>query len=356
VTYLKIAGRAMALLLSLALCGLAAEAVLRYLCTFCTWTEQNIDEYLSPYQEPGPNRWYHLRGPNVVTSYGQPEFDYELATNSLGIRDVEPPMEKPSGEFRIVGLGDSFTEGQGVPYEDSYLKVLERNLNQKQTRVKVRVIVGGVAGSDPFYCYKLLENKLLRFAPDLVTLTINKSDITDIITRGGSERFLPGGTVRFAEPPADEWLFARIHLYRVFRMVVLRRDWFGLSPAEYAAKKTEAVEKLKGIVDEYHQLARKENFRFVVILHPDSYELVSATYAFDAEELKRHFSAKRIGYVDVMERLVEKAGPERKGREKLYWKKDFHHNEEGYRIFAEAIEEYLLANGYIEPALSDSIR
>jgi lysophospholipase L1-like esterase len=352
----KTAARSLALLLSLALCAIAAEIVLRYRCTVCTWMEQNTGEYVSPYREPFHNWWYHLRAPNEVSSYQQPEFDYELSTNSLGIRDVEHPLEKPSGEFRIVGLGDSFTEGQGVPYEDSYLKVLERSLNQRPARVKVRVIVGGVAGSDPFYCYKLLEDKLLPFQPDLVTLTINNSDITDIITRGGNERFLPDGRVRVAEPPGDEWLFARSHLYRVFLMLVLGYDWFGLSPEDHVAKRTDAVEKLKGIADQFQELGRKKSFRLVVILHPDLYELVTATYAFDAEALKRHFSANGIASFDVMEHFLKKVGPEPKDRESLYWKRDFHYNREGYRLFAEGLEEYLTANGYIEPARADSTR
>jgi hypothetical protein len=49
-------------------------------------------------------------------------------------------------------------------------------------------------------------------------------------------------------------------------------------------------------------------------------------------------------------------GPRPEDRERLYWKKDFHYNQEGYRLFAEGLEEYLLANGYIEPALPDPVR
>lgn len=340
----------MALISSIAVCVLAAEITLRYLCTVCTWTEHNGAAYVSSYQEPPHNTWYHLRAPNTTSGYDQPEFDYELRTNSLGIRDVEHPIDKPPGELRIIGLGDSFTEGQGARYESSYLKVLERNLNSKQKRVNVRIIVGGVAGSDPFYCYRLLKDELLRFEPDVITLTINRSDVMDIVSRGGNERFLNDGTVQFAEPPDDEWIFARSHLYRVFLMVVLGHDWFGLSPSEHVSKRTEAVEKLKGIVGEYRRLGTKENFRLVVILHPDVFELTTASYAFDAEVLKKHFAENAVSYVDLLEYFLKSAGPDRDSQERLYWKKDFHHNVAGYRIFAEGVEEYLLANGFIEPA------
>jgi lysophospholipase L1-like esterase len=335
-----------ALALTLVVGGAAAELLLRYLCLVCTWMETNAGEYVSPYQEPFDNRWYHLRTPDAVYTYGQPEFDYELRMNSLGIRDVEHPIEKPAGEFRIVGLGDSFTEGQGAPYESTYLKVLERGLDEK-LEVDVRVIVGGVAGSDPFYSYRLLRDKLLAFRPDLITLAVNNSDVMDVIARGGDERFLPDGTVRFNEPPADEWLFARSHLYRAF-VTLLGYDWLGLSPSEHVARREEAVEELKGILGEYQSLARSAGCRFVVILHPDSFELSTEAYSFNVGALKQYFAENGISYVDLMEYFVKRTGPDRESREKLYWKKDFHHNAAGYRMFAEGVEEYLLGNGVLE--------
>ena len=34
----------------------------------------------------------------------------------------------------------------------------------------------------------------------------------------------------------------------------------------------------------------------------------------------------------------------------LYWENDFHHNEQGYRIFAQGIAEYLLEHDLIRKA------
>lgn len=348
----RIRGAVLALTFSTLVSGIAAEIILRYLCLACTWTEQNSGEYVSPYQEPFENTWYHRRTPNAVYGYDQPEFDFELRMNSLGIRDLEHGIDKPPGEFRIVGLGDSFTEGQGASFENSYLKVLERDLNEKLDRVRLRIIVGGVAGSDPFYSYKLLKDKLLVFKPDLITLAINSSDIMDIVARRGNERFLADGTVRFAEPPCDEWIYARSHLYRALTYL-LGYDWLGLSPSEHITKREKAVEELEAIVEEFQALANRENCRFVVILHPDAYELSTETYSFNAAALKQHFAENGISYVDLMQHFAQRMGIERESPKTLYWKKDFHHNEAGYRIFAEGVEEYLLDNHVIEPGSSD---
>ncbi|MCO5247753.1 MAG: hypothetical protein M9887_02220 [Chitinophagales bacterium] len=46
--------------------------------------------------------------------------------NSLGLSDKEWIKEKPTGTYRIICLGDSFTEGDGVDYEHSYVQALQR--------------------------------------------------------------------------------------------------------------------------------------------------------------------------------------------------------------------------------------
>jgi len=52
----------------------------------------------------------------------------ELRYNSLQLRDREPASRR-AGVRRLVVLGDSFTEGQGVKEEDTYPRVLEAALN-----------------------------------------------------------------------------------------------------------------------------------------------------------------------------------------------------------------------------------
>lgn len=51
-----------------------------------------------------------------------------VTTNSLGFRDAERPRAKPPGAFRVLVLGDSFTEAVQVPAEKTFEKVAERSL------------------------------------------------------------------------------------------------------------------------------------------------------------------------------------------------------------------------------------
>src|SRR6266540_1386201 len=52
---------------------------------------------------------HHRARPDLSTTVSGTPF----STNSLGLRDREYASPKPSGTFRILMLGDSFTEGGG---------------------------------------------------------------------------------------------------------------------------------------------------------------------------------------------------------------------------------------------------
>lgn len=332
---------------TLALCGVGAEILLRATCSYCTWTERNDHPFRSPYETPPDADWYHTRPPNQTTSYQQPEFDFELKTNALGIRDVEHPLAKPAGAFRIVGIGDSFTEGQGAAYEDGYLKVLERKLDATTAATDFTVIVGGVAGSDPIFGYKLLEDKLLEFGPDLVTVAVNNSDIGDVIARGGKERFLDDGKVRFAAPPGDEWLFEHSHLYRFIARELFGYGWLGLSRSERKRRRVKAIAEIAAVLGDFQALAEREGFALVTILHPDYHEFIKQRYAFDVEDLKARLDAQGIPYLDLLAWFEQTGVLEQEAPETLYWPHDYHNTAQGYARFADALEAFLHARDLV---------
>ena len=54
-----------------------------------------------------------------------------LSTNGHGFRGREVAHAKPPGVVRIVGLGDSVMFGQGVADDETYLAILEAELNAR---------------------------------------------------------------------------------------------------------------------------------------------------------------------------------------------------------------------------------
>jgi hypothetical protein len=82
-------------------------------------------------------RAYHdvLRKEGRHTVYG---LDYHEDPHGYRIPEADPEPRTATPEKRILGLGDSFTYGRGVRYEDIYLTRLERLLNDEREKVAIK--------------------------------------------------------------------------------------------------------------------------------------------------------------------------------------------------------------------------
>ena len=322
-------------LISLCLFIPAAEIALRITCTYCTWTEQNGEGFVSPYAVR-ENSWYHVREPNSVTNLQLTEFNYEIRTNSLGFRDIEHPVVKPVGEYRLLAIGDSFTEGWGARFEQTWLNVLGRNLNADHPGRHIESICGGASGSDPFYGYRILVDKLLVYQPDHVLLVINHSDIIDTIVRGGMERFQADGTVKGVEAPPMPWgyessQFARFVLFELFDYT------HALVTRSERNKRGElALEKLQQLVLEYHKLLESQGVKFSLVVMPYYNELERNRYE-KVQPLIEFALQHQIDVIDTKPYLYGKLLAHDKRLTDLYWPGDMHFTELGYRYFAEAV-------------------
>jgi lysophospholipase L1-like esterase len=106
-------------------------------------------------------------------------FGTQVRTNSLGLRDQEfgPKRE---GNFRILSLGDSYAFGFGVNIEQSYGKVLERELSQAFPAVNFSVIDAGVEGYGTRQMLLSFERLQPRLQPDFVLATfVAGNDVYD---------------------------------------------------------------------------------------------------------------------------------------------------------------------------------
>lgn len=318
-----------------------AELLVRWTGCLATYTEKNLGTYVSAYNQINKTPWIWDAGIKKRYTFGRPEYDYEVVTNSEGVRDREHPVEKARGEYRIVCLGDSFTMGMGAAYEDIYPTVLERRLNELDPLRRVRVINGGVSGSDPVYSYHLFVQRLCKYSPDLVTLLINDSDIDDIIARGGMDRFGPDGILKRVDPPRIEWLFAHSHLVRACMIVFLRYDYLMLGPMERPGRVKATMPVFIEASRRFHELGEEDGFEFLLAIQPFSFRSLEKTVpgylATLEEELDRH----AVMYADLTDSF--RAGMAGHTLSEYMWPLDRHYNAKGYALLAEAFEAALLA-------------
>lgn len=102
-------------------------------------------------------------------------YDYEGASNRLGYRDVDHPVAKPAGIWRIVVLGDSIGAGFGVErLEDTFPRRLEAHL--KAAGLPAEVLNFSVSGYNTRQEVETLKARALAYDPDLVLLAYCLND------------------------------------------------------------------------------------------------------------------------------------------------------------------------------------
>ncbi|MER3445435.1 MAG: hypothetical protein C4291_00750 [Candidatus Dadabacteria bacterium] len=118
-----------------------------------------------------PDEYIGWKGiPNFKGEFKKGRVSSYVRMNSHGFRDKERSYEKGKDTFRIVVLGDSFTEGMQVPLEQTFPYILEERLNSGGSSERFEVINLGVSGFGTAQEYLALKYYGLRYHPDLVIL------------------------------------------------------------------------------------------------------------------------------------------------------------------------------------------
>lgn len=319
------------------------ESVLRF-SILRTYSEKNESLYKSPYSSENKG-WYKVRMSNSSFVLSTSEYSFSRKTNSLGLSDIEPPVEKDTNEFLIIGLGDSFTEGDGTDSDSTWLKFLERSLNN-DTAKKTRFINAGICGSDPFYEFVLLRDKLLQYHPDLVIAALGY-EIDDIICRGGMERFQKNGSVKYKNPPWWENIFALSYLFRLGAHAFFDINYLLLPPEKHKAACEVAISQLKESIDLFNVLSKNNDFNLLFVFYPMKDEVINKNFIY-WNEIISHAKSKGSETVNLLDYYVKEVGITNKNIEKYYWTKDGHHKAAGYQAFAQGIEAKM---GIIKKAL-----
>lgn len=115
---------------------------------------------------------------------------YRLCTNSLGFKDrARRPVPLKSDKYRIVFLGDSFTEGLYFPYEKTFVGLIDRQLAENSCEVLNAAVVS--------YCPKIHYLKV-KYLIETIGLRFNElvvfADISDIQDEVAYKNFVPDGS------------------------------------------------------------------------------------------------------------------------------------------------------------------
>jgi hypothetical protein len=154
---------------SLVVSVLAFEAVLR-VTGFSAPIWYQPDAQLGWRMRPGLAAWYTREGHAFVSA------------NRDGMPDKDHTLEKAPGVYRIVVLGDSYSEARQVARDQSYWRLLPGELSACgfQKGSQIEVLNFGVSGFGTAQEYVVLESQAIRYSPDLVLLQFtNGNDLRD---------------------------------------------------------------------------------------------------------------------------------------------------------------------------------
>ena len=123
--------------------------------------------------------YHHSFKNNVNTFDNWGGKKYKFYTNSLGFKDLSSRQIRKKSNFdkRVIIIGDSFTEGIGFEYKDTFVGLLD----QKNLIKNIQILNAGVASQSPIIYFKkikyLIEVEKIEFDELIVFLDI--SDIPD---------------------------------------------------------------------------------------------------------------------------------------------------------------------------------
>lgn len=304
------------------------------------------NHYWAPYNSRAA-KYYHRWKPNATHQLKTTEFNFKRTTNSLGFPDSEWRLEKRAGEYRILCLGDSFTEGDGAEQDSSYVAILREILAEHFDHITI--MNAGVCANDPFYNFVALRDLFPAYQPDLIIQTLSINDIeTDFLVRGGMERFVykgPPGKVKFRKGPWWEPLYA---------VSYASRNFFHLAGYNFHLLKEEQQKRLLATADsafidlfrEYDRLVQDRGYDLMLLLmplkehidfgdHKVEYYDFSAISQFVLDSTSFHLT----DLLPMYDAYVSRYGL---GRNDIYWEIDGHHNARGYRMMAECIAERII--------------
>jgi hypothetical protein len=325
---------------------LAGEEILRWRGAYLAYCERSGIGCKTE-EESMTTPWVTTWPSNHHEVYQTLEFRQEFDTNSEGLLGPLPGKHKSAREKRILFLGDSFTFGVGATDGKGLVEVFSENL-RKRSHFPYVVMNGGLPGSDPIYSLELLRHRLITYRPDLVVLVINSSDLPDIISRGGEERYDENGMLRHRQRNLLQIAATHSFLVRAFLRGILGYSQDFISPAENELRRETALEALKKAVLEFRGLGRENGFRFLVLGLPiiGDINMDQKNYANSLLlQIMQSIRETGVRVLDLYPEMHKRLGI--RPVSEYVWANDQHYNSFGYKAAGDTIFAELNKNKLI---------
>lgn len=308
--------------------------------------------------------------------------------NSVGLRDENYNPSSNPDKFRILMLGDSFTEGVGVEEKNIFSFVVENQIDAE-------IINAGVRKYAPLLEYLYLKNFGLQLKPNLVILNLNVTDLIETDKYYQSIIRDSNGEIAYVTAPGRHflplslriflWNNSRLYGYfqeRVFptvyrtyqavksgssqnqtKPIYSDRQFNMFSLFVDPAFETE-YQKLSSLIFEdlaaTKQLLDQHNIPLLIVIQPtaidvtpDEWKDLNDTFSLALKfpgdypvdnnyyrDLERYLNHNDIPFINLTAAFRQNSSPQNL----LFFPHDGHWNAKGHAVAAKEISEYIKKN------------
>lgn len=226
----------------------------------------------------------------------------DISTNNIGFRGEDVNVNKNNQTYRIICLGASPTFGWGVESSNTYPFILEQKLKRDNLFKNIEVINAGQIGYTSYQGIILLERYLLRFSPDLITVSYVLNDIDRYKfyknTGVSDKELIPGNS--FAVKIKN--IISKSRFYLVFKRIIRMAVNKNIKLSAGMFKKQFELAKVRVSPDDYKKnlekiidICRIHNVKIIFIKMPINLSLPHLT---DNENdiLKRGDNLSKVYY------------------------------------------------------------
>ena len=303
--------------------------------------------------------FHHTLKPNAEFLYQRwGNRRHSVSTNSLGFRDKavrQVPLS--SGRYRVLFMGDSFTYGVGLPYEKTFVGLVEKALAEKH----VEVLNAGVVSYAPAIYWKKTEVLLSRVGLhfDHLVVFLDISDIQDeaecydtteerVVWIKGPTPDLRDFIYEYTTILRNLWEVAEACYNRATDAPDTRRteedrqygtnEYRSLWTVDKAAFEdygAKGLQKAEKHMDRLYNLLRKQGIGMTLVVYPWPTQILHGDlHSIQATFWRRWADAHSVLFIDLFPDFIPAGRDPKEVIRKYFIPGDIHWNEEGHRLVA----------------------
>lgn len=291
--------------------------------------------------------------------------NYTVATDSLGFK-VEKPKNTPmiSDKYRIAFIGDSFTEGIGVRYQDTFVGKIANHLLENN----IEVLNAAVASYSPIIYYKKINyllGKGLKFNELVVFIDISDvqdealyyqmSDDNNVVSKNKKEDTLKNESISnkikktiknnfiltyFALNQVDNFIFdSDVKKQQPMSAINLVRSMWTVDEKIFKAYGNEGLKKAEFYMDKLYNLLKNNNISLTIAVYPWPDQIYNNDLnSIQVKHWRKWAQKNKIGFLNYFPCFISqslKSKTNNFDKSKQYFiNGDVHWNEKGHKLIS----------------------